>query len=74
MLLSGVAAMAQEKAPNAVRAVDMLAKGQYAEAKAIVDQVPNHEKTKLDPKSWFHRAIVYISLDTAKGFAKGRSE
>lgn len=71
MLAAAFGALAQEKAPNAVRAVDMLAKKQYAEAKAIVDQVPNHEKTKLDPKSWFHRGIVYVALDTAKGFAKG---
>jgi len=71
LMVAATAVVAQDKAPNAVRAVDMLAKGQYAEAKAIVDQVPNHEKTKLDPKSWFHRAIVYISLDTAKGYSKG---
>ncbi|MFM9074754.1 MAG: tetratricopeptide repeat protein, partial [Bacteroidota bacterium] len=71
MVAATFASMAQEKAPNAVRAVDMLAKKQFAEAKAIVDQVPVHEKTKLDPKAWFHRAIVYCALDTAKGFAKG---
>lgn len=66
LALAVVATVAQKK-PKITQAKSALEKGEYAEAKLIVDAAIDHEKTKEDPMTWFIRAQVYAALDTASG-------
>ena len=59
-----VAAMAQKK-PNITKAKAMLDKGEYAEAKAMIDQATTYEKTMGKAKTWYYRGQIYTALDTA---------
>ena len=61
MLMTGFA----QKKPKINQAETALEKGDYAEAKLIVDAAIVHEKTKEDPITWFIRGQVYAALDTA---------
>jgi tetratricopeptide (TPR) repeat protein len=54
--------------PNTNKALNLARQGKFDEAKAIVDGVPTHEKTKLDAKAWFTRGIVYAAMDTSSKY------
>lgn len=54
-----------QKKPKINQALSSMEKGEYAEAKSIIDAAIEHEKTKDDPKTWFYRAQIYAALDTA---------
>jgi len=54
-----------QKKPKLNVAERELKDGNYAAARDIVDQASEYEKLKDDPKTWFLRARVYMSLDTA---------
>lgn len=59
-----VVAIAQKK-PNITKAKTLYDKGEYAEAKAIIDQATTYEKTMGKAKTWYYRGMIYVSLDTA---------
>ena len=75
VLMMAASLFAQKEAPkpNVNKALTLAKQGKFAEAKAIVDGVPTHEKTKDDSKSWFYRGIIYVAMDTVAG-APGGSE
>ena len=58
-----VVAMAQK--PNINKAKTALNKGELVEAKTIIDQAIDHEKTKGKAKTWYYRGQIYATLDTA---------
>jgi tetratricopeptide (TPR) repeat protein len=70
LIAFGIAAYAQKEAPkpNVNKALALARQGKYDEAKAIVDAVPSHEKSKIDDKSWFFRGIVYVAMDTSSAY------
>lgn len=39
-------------------------KGELAEAKTIIDQAIDYEKTKDDGKTWYYRGLIYATIDT----------
>ena len=54
-----------QKKPKINQALSALEDGNLAEAKSIIDEAIEHEKTKDDPKTWFYRGQIYAALDTA---------
>ena len=34
----------------------------YVKAKENIDKVVENEKTKIDPKAWFYRGLIYQNL------------
>ncbi len=59
-----VFAMAQKK-PNINKAKAAYDKGEIAEAKAIIDDAIEYEKTKEKPKTWYYRGMIYVTIDTS---------
>lgn len=51
--------------PNINKAKAALDKGEIAEAKTIIDQAIDYEKTKDKAKTWYYRGMIYTVLDTA---------
>ena len=70
-LLICAAAIAQKK-PKIRKVENHLKDGELTEAKAIVDAGIEHPKTKDDEKTWFMRALTYVSIDTTESFAGDR--
>ena len=54
-----------QKKPKISQAEKALSAGDYATARDIVDQAPEFDKLKDDPKTWFLRARVYMAIDTS---------
>jgi tetratricopeptide (TPR) repeat protein len=54
--------------PNVNKALNLARQGKFDEAKAIVDGVPTHEKTKADAKAWYCRGLVYAAMDTSSKY------
>ncbi|MTI22533.1 tetratricopeptide repeat protein [Fulvivirga sp. RKSG066] len=53
-----------QKKPKINQAEKARTDGELAEAKQIVDEAIEHEKTKDDGKTWYYRGLVYATLDT----------
>lgn len=53
-----------QKKPKLSLAEKSLKSGDYATARDIVDQASEFEKLKDDPKTWFLRGRVYMTIDT----------
>ncbi|MFK7952514.1 MAG: tetratricopeptide repeat protein [Ekhidna sp.] len=70
--LISVSTFAQKK-PNINKAKAAMEKGELAEAKTIIDQAIEHEKTKDDAKTWYYRGMIYASLDTAMNEPEARA-
>lgn len=70
-LMLAVTLEAQKEAPkpNVNKALALARQGKFAEAKAIIDGVPTHEKTIADSKSWLYRGVIYIAMDTSTAFS-----
>ena len=69
MLVVTIQAQKEAPKPNVNKALALARQGKFAEAKAIVDGVPTHEKTMADSKSWLYRGVVYIAMDTSTAFS-----
>ncbi|MEP1096368.1 MAG: tetratricopeptide repeat protein [Cyclobacteriaceae bacterium] len=54
-----------QKKPNINKAKASFDKGELAEAKAMIDQAIEYEKTKDNPKTWYYRGMIYSSIDTS---------
>ncbi len=57
-------AIAQKK-PNINKAKAAFDNGEIAEAKTIIDQAIDYEKTKDKAKTWYYRGMIYASIDTS---------
>lgn len=62
-LVSGV--VLGQKKPNINRAKSLFDKGEYAAAKAEIDNASTYEKTMGKAKTWYFRGMIYSALDTA---------
>jgi tetratricopeptide (TPR) repeat protein len=60
--------------PNINKALNLTRQAKFDEAKAIVDGVPTHEKTKGDAKAWYVRGIVYAAMDTSSKYTGGATD
>jgi tetratricopeptide (TPR) repeat protein len=54
--------------PNTNKALNLIRQSKFDEAKAIVDGVPTHSKTKDDAKAWYVRGLVYAAMDTSSKY------
>ncbi|MEM9340115.1 MAG: tetratricopeptide repeat protein [Bacteroidota bacterium] len=63
VMLVGGATFAQK--PNINKAKAAFDKGELGEAKTIIDQAIEYEKTKYKAKTWYYRGMIYAALDTA---------
>ena len=72
-LFSSTHAQKEKEAPkpNVNKALNLAKQAKFDEAKAIVDGVPTHSKTKDDAKSWFARGLVYAAMDTSSKYTGG---
>ena len=50
--------------PNINKAKAAFDKGDFAEAKTIIDQAIDYEKTMDKAKTWYYRGMIYVVLDT----------
>ena len=67
MLLAAFAVHAQKPIkPNTNKILSLWQEGKYAEAKEVADVTITGEKTQNDGKAWYHRGLVYATLDTIK--------
>ena len=57
------------KKPSLSKAKSFMDKGELAEAKRIIDAATTYEKTMNDGKTWYYRALIYSSIDTASNEA-----
>ncbi len=62
LLVLSITAFAQDKAPSVTKADKLRKSGNLGEAKALVDQAIEHEKTKGKAKTWYYRGLVYMDL------------
>lgn len=53
-----------QKKPKISQAEKARTEGNLGEAKEIIDAAIEYEKTKEDGKTWYHRGLIYASLDT----------
>lgn len=53
-----------QKKPKINQAEKAREEGNLAEAKNIIDEAIEHEKTKDDGMTWYYRGLIYASLDT----------
>lgn len=60
-----VCAIAFGQKPNINKAKAAFDKGELAEAKAIIDQAIEYEKTMGKAKTWYYRGMIYASIDTS---------
>ncbi len=60
-----VCVLAFGQKPNINKAKAAFDKGELAEAKAIIDQAIEYEKTKDKAKTWYYRGMIYSSIDTS---------
>ncbi|MEM7107642.1 MAG: tetratricopeptide repeat protein [Bacteroidota bacterium] len=63
VLAVGLDCYAQKK-PKINQAEKSRMEGNLGEAKNIIDAAIEHEKTKIDGKTWYYRGLIYASLDT----------
>lgn len=54
-----------QKKPSVNKAKSSMEKGELSEAKLIIDQAIEHEKTMGDAKTWYYRGMIYATLDTS---------
>jgi hypothetical protein len=65
LLLAAFTVQAQKQVkPTASKILVLWQEGKYAEAKQMADAATTYEKTKSDGKAWYHRALVYTTIDT----------
>ena len=64
LAFASVLAFGQKK-PNINKAKAAFDKGEITEAKAMIDQAIDYEKTKDNPKTWYYRGMIYASIDTS---------
>ncbi len=55
-----------QKKPKINQAEKAREDGNLGEAKDIIDQATEHEKTKDDGKTWYYKGLIYASLDTTQ--------
>lgn len=61
-----VAAVAQKQPkPNINKAKAAFDKGEYGEAKSLIDIAVESEKFAENAKAWYYRGMIYATLDTA---------
>lgn len=53
-----------QKKPKINQANSAREKGELAEAKSIIDDAIEYEKTKDNAKTWYYRALIYATIDT----------
>jgi tetratricopeptide (TPR) repeat protein len=70
VLVNSAQAQKEKEAPkpNVNKALNLVRQSKFDEAKAIVDGVPTHSKTKDDAKAWFSRGLVYAAMDTSSKY------
>jgi Tfp pilus assembly protein PilF len=58
------AATFAQKKPSINKAKSALDNGELSEAKVIIDQAIDHEKTMDNARTWYYRGMIYANLDT----------
>jgi tetratricopeptide (TPR) repeat protein len=74
-LVIGATSVYGQKAvkPNLGKIESLIRKGEFQEAKELTDIATTYEKTKDDPKTYYLRGLVYLSLDTMDALSASTS-
>jgi tetratricopeptide (TPR) repeat protein len=65
LLLVGIVGFSYaQKKPNINKAETLRKQGKLDEAKDIIDQAVEFDKTMNDGKTWYYRGLIYAALDT----------
>ncbi|MCP4459877.1 MAG: hypothetical protein GY816_17920 [Cytophagales bacterium] len=64
VLIVGSLSAQKVKKPNVNKAKTLWSQGKLDEAKAMIDNATEFEKTMNDGKTWYYRGLIYATIDT----------